>query len=117
MTFATNLALQDFSEKTPIKIEFPGYSDLPTLRQTVTFESCIFENLQYGPTDIFEAPLPYTGADIPAALEEYPGLSAVIVATSSQNTVIVRGESVWFLLTSYTKTWQDLASHRITLYP
>jgi len=72
-----NCVFRDFSQKTPIKIDFPGWNDEPTIRQIVTFESCIFENLQYGPTDIPDG-------------EAYPGLSALIVATNSKNTVTVR---------------------------
>lgn len=53
---------------------------MPDVRQRVTFESCIFENIQYGPTDV------------PAASEVDPDLAALIVATNSRNSVVVRGE-------------------------
>ena len=71
---------QNFSGQTPIEIDFEGLNFARSIRQTVTFDGCIFENIQYGPTDV------------PNAVEENPDLTALIVATSSSNTVIIRGE-------------------------
>ena len=59
-------------------IDFTGYLDKPGIRQSVTFENCIFEDLQYGPVQV----------DMLGG--ESATVSTIILATDVHNTVIFR---------------------------
>uniref|UniRef100_A0A7S3L0V6 Right handed beta helix domain-containing protein n=1 Tax=Amphora coffeiformis TaxID=265554 RepID=A0A7S3L0V6_9STRA len=62
---------------TPIEVDFQGWDDLPDVRQVVTFERCIFQNLVFGSNNLISG-------------EEYPMLTTLIMATHPKNTLIVR---------------------------
>ena len=69
--------MQKFTaSRTPIVVDFRGAPGDPSLRQTIRFESCIFENLTYTPHNL-------------RLDNEYTSAAAVILATSPANTVIV----------------------------
>eukprot|EP00977_Amphora_coffeiformis_P007023 scaffold1522_cov166-Amphora_coffeaeformis.AAC.1 len=77
LSFATRLLFQSTSGGTPIEVDFQGWDDLPDVRQVVTFERCIFQNLVFGSNNLISG-------------EEYPMLTTLIMATHPKNTLIVR---------------------------
>lgn len=69
--------LQQFTNsRTPIVVDFRGVPWDSSLRQTVRFESCIFESLTYSPHNL-------------RLDNDYTSAAAVILATGPANTVIV----------------------------
>jgi hypothetical protein len=65
--------LQRSSSLTPIIVNFQGHESDPSIRQRVTFDSCLFEDITYGA-------LPSNEYDV----------AAIIVATTPQNTVVLQ---------------------------
>lgn len=70
---------------------FIGYDDLwkdPNIRQTVTFESCLFEDMDLGST--FAPKDQYWETAFSKLSEHYHEFASLIVATHASNTVVLR---------------------------
>ena len=67
----------------PIIVDFYGWDEFPDIRQTVTFENCIFENM-----GISQVSFPADYIDPPKI--EFPTGATIILATTVVNTVILR---------------------------
>ena len=80
LSHATRQLFQTTFGGTPIEVDFQGWDDLPDVRQVVTFEQCIFEDLTFGKNNAHSG-------------EDYPTLATLILATHPKNTLNVRGRS------------------------
>ena len=59
--------------------------DDPPIRQTVTFESCVFFNMRFGQNTVVN-----NDDDTPNAAENYTDITTLFMATHPANTLIIR---------------------------